>query len=62
MTKIDPKKPISMTFSVASIQEGIAFWLRNQVLRQEIEVESVNWDDAKRIFTVELNRKEVSND
>jgi len=54
MEKQNHKIPIQMEFTIASIQEGIQFWLTNVVIKENIVVNEVIWNVNKQTFTISL--------
>jgi len=46
--------PVQMEFTVASITEGIEYWLNNVVLRETIVVDEIKWDTRTSKFSVSI--------
>lgn len=45
-----------MEFTIASIIEGIEYWLSNVVLKENLVVDKVIWDSHDNTFSVTLAR------
>ena len=46
--------PVQMEFTVASITEGIEYWLNNVFLREAIVVDEIKWDTRTSKFSVSI--------
>lgn len=47
-------KPIKMEFTIASVTQGIEYWLNKVVLRETIVVDNVMWNPNENKFIVRL--------
>ena len=56
MNEINNRLPIKMEFTIASITEGIEYWLNNVILKENIIVDKVIWDSKNNTFSVTLIR------
>ena len=56
MSEINNRLPVQMEFSIASITEGIEYWLNNVVLKGTIVVNDVKWNPREDKFIVTLAR------
>lgn len=56
MTDINNRLPVKMEFSIASITEGIEYWLKNVVLKEDLVVDKVIFDAHEKSFIVTLAR------
>ena len=56
MTDINNRLPVKMEFTIASITEGIEYWLNKVVLKDDLTVGSITWDNKTNTFSVTLAR------
>lgn len=56
MSDINNRLPVKMEFSIASITEGIEYWLSTVVIKENIVVDKVIWNDQNKTFSVTLAR------
>ena len=56
MTDINNRLPVKMEFTIASITEGVEYWLNKVVLKDDLTVGSVTWDNKTNTFSVTLVR------
>lgn len=56
MNNLNNRLPVKMEFTIASITEGIEYWLNTVVLKENIVVDKVTWDDRDNTFSVTLSR------
>jgi len=56
MTDINNRLPVKMEFTIASITEGIEYWLNKVVLKENIVVDKIIWDAQEKTFLVTLSR------
>ena len=56
MTDINNRTPVKMEFTIASITEGIEYWLNKVVLKDDLTVGSITWDNKTNTFSVTLVR------
>ena len=56
---IDYKTPIKMNISIASAQEAIEYWLKHEIFKNNVNIESVTFtQDEHFIIKFDKNRKE----
>ena len=48
-------KPVQMTFTIASITQGVQYWLNNVVLRENIVADKIIFDTRDNVFIVTLD-------
>lgn len=56
MNNLNNRLPVKMEFTIASITEGIEYWLNTVVLKENIVVDKVTWDNHDNTFSVTLSR------
>jgi len=56
MSDINNRTPVKMEFTIASITEGIEYWLSEVVLKDTIVVDKIIWDSQEKTFLVTLAR------
>ena len=56
MTDINNRLPVKMEFTIASITEGVEYWLNKVVLKDDLTVGSITWDNKTNTFSVTLVR------
>ena len=56
MSDINNRTPVKMEFTIASITEGVEYWLNKVVLKDDLTVGSVTWDNKTNTFSVTLVR------
>jgi hypothetical protein len=52
--QMENPKPVQMTFTIASITQGIQYWLNNVVLRENTVVDKIIFDTRDNVFIVTL--------
>ncbi len=53
---VNPNIPIELTLSVASVEAAIKYWLRENVLQTEGDLDEVAWIERERHFRIKLKR------
>jgi len=54
MTDINNRLPVRIEFTIASITEGIEYWLSNIILKENIVVDKIIFDSKTGTFIVNL--------
>lgn len=50
------KTPVEITICIASAHEAIEYWLNNQVFKDEVNIESVQYLGHENCFKIKFNR------
>ena len=50
--------PTHMNMTIASMQEAVEYWLSEKVFRENIEIESVSFNE-KDHFTIKIKREQA---
>ncbi len=57
MNSINNRQPTKMEFTIASITEGIEYWLYEVVLKENVVVSKILWDSMNNTFLITIDKK-----